>query len=100
MEYVNLGSSGVKVSRLCLGTMTYGSRKWREWVLEEPESRPFIRQAIEAGIIGGLRERRDVFDRRGRTDLRDVNADLHVCRASWRVLRICATLGISKTQER
>src|SRR6266404_4374387 len=50
MEYVNLGSSGVKVSRLCLGTMTYGSRKWREWVLEEPESRPFIRQAIEAGI--------------------------------------------------
>ena len=50
MEYVNLGSSGVKVSRLCLGCMTYGSRKWREWVLEEQESRPFIRQAIEAGI--------------------------------------------------
>src|SRR5437016_300143 len=50
MEYVNLGSSGLKVSRLCLGTMTYGSRKWREWVLEETESRPFIRQAIEAGI--------------------------------------------------
>ncbi len=50
MEYVNLGSSGVKVSRICLGCMTYGSRKWREWVLEEQESRPLIRQAIEAGI--------------------------------------------------
>ena len=50
MEYVNLGSSGLKVSRLCLGTMTYGSKKWRDWVLEEEESRPFIRRAIEAGI--------------------------------------------------
>jgi aryl-alcohol dehydrogenase (NADP+) len=50
MEYVNLGSSGVKVSRICLGCMTYGSRKWREWVLEEQESRPLIRQALEAGI--------------------------------------------------
>src|SRR5205814_9729409 len=50
MEYINLGSSGLKACRLCLGTMTYGSRKWREWVLEEKESRPFIRQALEAGI--------------------------------------------------
>jgi aryl-alcohol dehydrogenase-like predicted oxidoreductase len=50
MEYVNLGTSGVKVSRICLGCMTYGSRKWREWVLDEPESRPLIRQALEAGI--------------------------------------------------
>jgi aryl-alcohol dehydrogenase-like predicted oxidoreductase len=50
MEYVNLGSTGLKVSRICLGCMTYGSRKWREWVLEEAESRPLIRQAIEAGI--------------------------------------------------
>lgn len=50
MDYVNLGSTGVKVSRICLGCMTYGSKKWREWVLEEPESRPLIRQAIEAGI--------------------------------------------------
>jgi len=50
MEHVNLGSTGIKVSRICLGCMTYGSRKWRPWVLEEQESRPFIRQAIEAGI--------------------------------------------------
>src|SRR5882672_8365876 len=50
MEYVNLGSTGLKVSRLCLGTMTYGSRKWRDWVLEEEESRPFFRRAIEGGI--------------------------------------------------
>jgi aryl-alcohol dehydrogenase (NADP+) len=50
MEYVRLGSTGLKVSRLCLGTMTYGSKKWREWVLEEQESRPFIKRALELGI--------------------------------------------------
>src|SRR5438477_2634719 len=50
MEFVNLGGTGLKVSRICLGTMTYGSRKWREWVLEEEQARPLIRQAIEAGI--------------------------------------------------
>ena len=50
MDYVNLGATGLKVSRLCLGTMTYGSKKWREWVLEEEESRPFIKRALELGI--------------------------------------------------
>jgi aryl-alcohol dehydrogenase-like predicted oxidoreductase len=50
MQYVNLGKTGLKVSRLCLGCMTYGTSKWREWVLNEPESRPFFQRAIEAGI--------------------------------------------------
>jgi len=50
MEYVNLGRTGLRVSRLCLGCMTYGSKKWRDWVLEEEESRPFIKRALEAGI--------------------------------------------------
>ena len=50
MEYVNLGTTGLKVSRICLGTMTYGTKKWREWVLEEEESRPFIQRALESGI--------------------------------------------------
>jgi aryl-alcohol dehydrogenase (NADP+) len=50
MEYVNLGASGVKVSRICLGCMTYGAKSWREWVLEEEESLPFIRRALEFGI--------------------------------------------------
>lgn len=50
MEYVNLGSTGLKVSRICLGTMTYGSRQWRDWVLDEEESRPFIQRALELGI--------------------------------------------------
>ncbi|HLW55253.1 MAG TPA: aldo/keto reductase [Candidatus Angelobacter sp.] len=50
MEYVNLGSAGVKVSRICFGCMTYGSKKWREWVLEEEDGRKFIRQALELGI--------------------------------------------------
>lgn len=50
MQYVNLGSSGLKVSRICLGAMTYGSKSWREWILEEDESRPFIQRALELGI--------------------------------------------------
>ena len=50
MIITRLGSTGVKVSRLCLGTMTYGSKRWREWVLEEEEGRPFIRRALELGI--------------------------------------------------
>jgi 1-deoxyxylulose-5-phosphate synthase len=50
MEYTNLGSTGVKVSRICLGCMTYGVKSWRQWVLEENEGRPFIKQALELGI--------------------------------------------------
>ena len=50
MEYARLGSTGLKVSRICLGTMTYGTPKWRDWVLEEETSRPFIKRALEAGI--------------------------------------------------
>ena len=53
MEYVNLGPSGLKVSRLCLGCMSYGdtTKGWHgDWVLGEEESRPFIREAVEAGI--------------------------------------------------
>jgi aryl-alcohol dehydrogenase (NADP+) len=50
MQYVNLGGTGTKVSRLCLGCMTYGSSQWRPWVLDEDASRPFFRQAWEAGI--------------------------------------------------
>jgi aryl-alcohol dehydrogenase-like predicted oxidoreductase len=50
MEYVNLGSTGLQVSRICLGCMTYGSKRWREWVLEEEEGRPFLRRALELGI--------------------------------------------------
>jgi len=50
MEYVNLGKTGMKVSRLCLGMMSYGSKKWRDWVLEEQEAKPFIKRALDAGI--------------------------------------------------
>ncbi len=50
MDYVNLGSTGTKVSRLALGMMTYGAKQWREWVLEWDESEPLIRKAYEAGI--------------------------------------------------
>src|SRR5689334_4012625 len=50
MQYVNLGRTGLKVSRICLGCMTFGSKKWREWVIEEEESRPVIKHALDAGI--------------------------------------------------
>ena len=50
MEYINLGLSGLKVSRICLGMMTYGSSVWRPWVLDEEESRPFIQRELELGV--------------------------------------------------
>jgi aryl-alcohol dehydrogenase-like predicted oxidoreductase len=79
MEYVRLGQTGLKVSRICLGMMSYGSPKWREWVLEEDAARPFVRRAADAGITffdtadvystGGSEEvtgrlLREVFDQR------------------------------------
>ena len=50
MDYVRLGSTGLRVSRLCLGTMTYGTPAWRPWVLDERTSRPFLKRAVERGI--------------------------------------------------
>jgi aryl-alcohol dehydrogenase (NADP+) len=50
MDYVRLGKTGLKVSRICLGCMSYGTPAWRRWVLDEEASRPFFRRALEAGI--------------------------------------------------
>jgi 1-deoxyxylulose-5-phosphate synthase len=50
MKYTILGRTGVTVSRICLGCMSYGSPTWRPWVLDEAAARPFFRRAIEAGI--------------------------------------------------
>ncbi len=50
MPYVRIGNSGLKVSRICLGMMSYGSTKFSEWVLEEEEARPFVKRALELGI--------------------------------------------------
>ena len=50
MHYVRLGKTGLRVSRICLGMMTYGTPKWRPWVLDEEQSRPFIERALEHGI--------------------------------------------------
>ena len=50
MRYTNLGDTGLKVSRICLGTMTFGTSEWRDWVLDEEESRPYIERALDLGI--------------------------------------------------
>src|SRR5438309_11037596 len=50
MEYITLGKTGLRVSRMCLGCMTYGSKKWRPWVLDEDEASPSFRRAIAAPI--------------------------------------------------
>jgi len=50
MQYTNLGKTGMKVSRLCLGMMSYGAKSWREWVLDEEQAKPFVRRALDAGI--------------------------------------------------
>ncbi|HEX5748902.1 MAG TPA: aldo/keto reductase [Archangium sp.] len=50
MKYANLGHTGLKVSRICLGCMSYGTPSWRPWVLDEAASQPFFQRAVEAGI--------------------------------------------------
>jgi len=52
MDYVRLGKTGLKVSRLCLGCMSFGElgRGWHKWILEEEDARAVIRRAVEAGI--------------------------------------------------
>ncbi len=50
MEYVNLGNTGLRVSRICLGMMSFGKNDEREWALDESEAEPIVRRAVEGGI--------------------------------------------------
>jgi aryl-alcohol dehydrogenase-like predicted oxidoreductase len=50
VNYTHLGATGLRVSRICLGMMSYGSSGWRDWVLDEPEAEPIVRAAVEGGI--------------------------------------------------
>jgi 1-deoxyxylulose-5-phosphate synthase len=50
MEYVNLGATGLRVSRLCLGMMSFGPHESREWALDEEAAEPIVRRAVEGGI--------------------------------------------------
>jgi len=50
LKYVNLGNSGLEVSRIALGMMTYGSSEWRPWVIGEDAARPIVQRAVELGI--------------------------------------------------
>jgi len=51
MEYVNLGATGLRVSRICLGMMSYGPHESRRWALDEAAAEPIVRRAVEGGII-------------------------------------------------
>lgn len=50
MDYLRLGSSGLKISRICLGMMSYGDRQWREWMLDEGQAAPIVRRAVDKGV--------------------------------------------------
>ncbi len=50
MKYTTLGRTGLMVSRICLGCMSFGSKRWRPWVLDPQEAMPFFRRAVEQGI--------------------------------------------------
>ena len=67
MQYIQLGTTGLRVSRICLGTMTYGSSKWRDWILEEDDSKPFYKKALEAGI--NCFDTADVYPLGGREEI-------------------------------
>lgn len=64
MDYARLGSSGLRVSRICLGMMSFGKRKSRDWHLDEEAARPLIHQAAEAGIT--YFDTADMYDDGGR----------------------------------
>jgi 1-deoxyxylulose-5-phosphate synthase len=51
MEYSRLGATGLQVSRICLGMMSYGDPAWRDWILDEEAARPFVERAAEAGVM-------------------------------------------------
>jgi len=51
VDYVNLGATGLRVSRVCLGMMSYGAHESREWALEEEAAEPIVRRAVEGGVI-------------------------------------------------
>ena len=51
MEYANLGSTGLRVSRVCLGMMSFGKHESREWALDEDAAEPIVRRAVEGGVI-------------------------------------------------
>jgi 1-deoxyxylulose-5-phosphate synthase len=51
MEYVNLGSTGLRVSRIALGMMSFGPHETREWALDESAAEPIVRRAVEGGVI-------------------------------------------------
>src|SRR5215813_5121166 len=50
MDYIRLGTSGLKVSRIALGMMSYGDPQSRPWMLPEPAAEPIVRRAVEAGV--------------------------------------------------
>jgi aryl-alcohol dehydrogenase (NADP+) len=80
VEYVRFGNTGMQVSRLCLGMMSYGSKQWREWILEENEARPFVQRALEAGI--NFFDTADVYSRGASEEVlgklvRSLGADRH-----------------------
>ena len=50
MDYVNLGNTGLRVSRVCLGMMSFGKHAEREWALDETGAEPIVRRAVEGGI--------------------------------------------------
>ena len=69
VEHVNLGSTGLRVSRLCLGMMSFGAHPERPWALDEARAEPIIRRAVDGGI-DVLRHRRRLQRRRERGDHR------------------------------
>ena len=51
MDYVNLGNTGLRVSRVCLGMMSFGKHESREWALDEAAAEPIVKRAVEGGVI-------------------------------------------------
>ena len=79
MEQVRLGASGLHVSRVCLGMMSYGTIAWRPWVLDEERAAPIVRAAVEAGIT--FFDTADIYSD-GASEIVTGNSCDHSCRAT------------------
>ena len=80
MRYQNLGRTGLRVSRICLGMMTYGNNSWRDWVLDYDQALPFVERALDAGI--NFFDTADVYSNGGSEEIlgraiRDLGQDRH-----------------------
>ena len=81
MEYVRLGGTGMQVSRICLGMMTYGDPDWRDWTLGLDDAEPIVMRALEFGV--NLFDTADMYSRGVSEQVTGQLLSRHADREAW-----------------